>query len=76
MSGHWLPECPEGKPKVKKKWVKPELRVYKRVDKMSTEYLMERGIDAVSTNGVDKIEKRRQRQREWVKRKREADRGK
>lgn len=74
--GHLLEDCPQrAKPiaklgevaRVKKAWVKPELRVYRRekdVD-MSTK------DDVVST---DKKELRRQQQREWVKKKREANR--
>ena len=71
--GHWPPDCPTARPiakveeiiKAKRPWVKPTITRWVKADSLSTE------VDKVSS--VDK-KSRQEYQREWVRKKREANR--
>jgi len=71
--GHWPPDCPTARPiakveeiiKAKRPWVKHTITRWVKADSLSTE------VDKVSS--VDK-KSRQEYQREWVRKKREANR--
>ena len=70
-SGHWLPECPERNvrqeslTKPKKKWVKPEIRRYVRVESLT-------GEPFVKLEEVARFNKK-EYQREYMKRRRDEE---